>query len=30
MGVLQMSKSDPKVASSDLESLENEVGHTLP
>jgi cell wall assembly regulator SMI1 len=30
MGVLQMSKSDPKVASSDLESLENEIGHTLP
>ncbi|MNP84239.1 hypothetical protein D3C76_1834660 [compost metagenome] len=25
-----MSKSDPKVDSSDLESLENEVGHTLP
>jgi cell wall assembly regulator SMI1 len=30
MGVLQISKSDPKVASSDLESLENEIGHTLP
>ena len=30
MGVLQMSKSDPKVANSDLELLENEIRHALP
>jgi len=30
MGVLQMSKSDPKVSSSDLALLEDEIGHVLP
>jgi cell wall assembly regulator SMI1 len=30
MGVLKMSKSDPEVNSSDLSSLEDEIGHALP